>query len=122
MKQYTEAEIRENLATKEAWVRRALIRLYERQTEFEQTAEHTQNYNLRGFMPCDATMFTRFAKYIQKHPERALSPKQLAYCGMRSEKFEGRIRMWRGQPAICKYAKQLLKVIEEDRKEAVQTA
>lgn len=118
-KTYTEAEIRKNLETNPKWVERALIRLFERQTEYEQRADHTRNLNMRGFQPCDAFMFSRFAKYLLQNPSRTLSPKQLAYCGVRDNRMPTlRLRMWRGAPAICKYAKQLLDVIEEDRAKA----
>ena len=117
-KTYTEAEIRRNLETNTAWVKRALVRLYERQTEYEQRSEHTVNLNMRGFQPCDARMFTSFAKQVLKGYN--LSPKQLAYCGIRDARMPNlRLRYWKGAPAICKYAKQLLTVIEEDRKAGV---
>lgn len=120
MKQeWTETQIREKLATNEKWVRHALLRLYERQTDVEQSTDTTRNLNLRGFMPCDAFMFTRFAKWLMANPTRTLSPKQLAYCGVATPGHDLRIRMWRGQPAICKYSKQMLKVIEEKANETV---
>jgi hypothetical protein len=92
------------------------LRLYERQTAYEQSSDTTLNHNLRGFQPCDAFMFTRFAKWLLAG--KSLSPKQLAYVGVETPEVKAlglRVRMWRGAPAICKYAKQMLKVIEEDR-------
>jgi len=111
---WTEEALRAKLSTDERFVRRALVRLYERQTASEQASDQTRNLNGRGFTPADAFMFTRFAKYVLQFPTRTLSPKQLAYCGVRTEGFTGRVRMWRGAPAIAKYAGQLLKVMEED--------
>lgn len=111
---WTEEALRTKLSTDERFVRRALVRLYERQTMDEQRSETTRNYNLRGFQPCDAFMFTRFAKWVMSNPTRELTPKQLAYCGVRTPGFTGRVRMWRGAPAMAKYAKQLLTVMEED--------
>jgi hypothetical protein len=115
-KTYTEAEIRENLSTNPKWVERALIRLYERQTADEQRSEHTVNLNFKGFQPVDAKLFSSFAKQILKG--YSLSPKQLACCGVKTPALPAgyRLRFWRGAPAIAKYAKQLLKVIEEDAK------
>jgi hypothetical protein len=119
----TEADIRRNLETNPKWVERALIRLFERQTSYERAAERTHNLNMRGFQPCDAFMFSRFAKYLTERPGRSLSPKQLAYCGVRDSRMPNlRLRMWRGAPAICKYAKQLLDIIEEDAKTKADAA
>jgi len=104
MKTYTEAEIRHKLATDERWVRRALIRLYERQTQSEQSAESTQNHNCKGFAPCDAKWFSRLAVFVTKYPKKQLTPKQLALVW----------RPFKNQPAITKYAGQLMKVMAED--------
>ena len=118
---WTEEALRAKLATDERFVRRALLRLYERQTSYEQSSDTTRNLNQRGFAPCDAFMFSRFAKWCLMNPTRTLSPKQLAYCGVRVNGFAGRVRMWRGAPAIAKYAGQLIKVMEEDAaQEAIQ--
>lgn len=118
-KRYTEAEIRAKLASDSKWVERALLRLYERQTTTEQNAEQTINHNLMGFQPCDARMFTSFAKWIKMG--RKLSPKQLAYTGCIEPGYNStlRRRMWRNEPAIAKYARQLLIVMEEDAKKGV---
>jgi hypothetical protein len=115
-KTYTEAEIRENLATKPAWVERALVRLYERQTADEKQRGATVNLNFRGFQPMDAKLFSSFARQILKG--YTLSPKQLACCGVKTPALPAgsRVKYWKGAPAICKYAKQLMKVIEEDAK------
>ena len=101
---YTEEQIREKLATDEKWVRRALVRLLERQTQFEKTAQTTAVNNAKGFQPCDAKWFTRIAQFVTKYPNNVLSEKQLKIVR----------RPWRGQPAICKYAGQLLQVMKED--------
>jgi hypothetical protein len=101
---YTQEQIRYKLATDERWVRRALIRLYERQTRQEQAAESTHNCNFRGFQPGDARWFSRIAQFCLKYPNRALSEKQLKVVR----------RPWRGSPAICKYAGQLMQIMQED--------
>lgn len=102
--QITESYVRQQLATNPKWVRRALIRLYERQTAAEQSTESTRNNNMRGFQPCDAKWFTRLAQFCIKYPNKQLSPKQLKLAW----------RPWRGEPAIAKYAGQLMQVISED--------
>lgn len=99
---YTEDYIRTKLATDKKWTERALIRLYERQTDSEKATSQTRNHNLRGFAPCDAYMFSQFAKWILRG--KTLTDKQFRYC----------LRPWRGAPSICKYAKQILVVMAED--------
>lgn len=101
---YTEEFFRMKLATDERWVRRALIRLYQRQTASEQSSEHTRNLNQQGFQPCDARWFSRLAKYALRFPDRPLSEKQLAIAR----------RPWRGAPAIAKYARQLVEIAAAD--------
>jgi hypothetical protein len=108
---YTEEFFRMKLATDERWVRRALIRLYERQTATEQSSEQTQNRNMKGFQPCDARWFSRLAEFAIRNPNRTLSEKQLAIAR----------RPWRGQPAIAKYARQLLDIAAaEGKKEKIK--
>jgi hypothetical protein len=101
---YTEEHFRKMLATDERWVRRALIRLYERQTASEQASEQTHNHNLQGFQPCDARWFSRLAQYATRFPDRLLSEKQLAIAR----------RPWRGEPAIAKYSRQLMAIAAAD--------
>ena len=104
MERYTEDFIRHKLVTDERWVRRALVRLYQRQTQDEQASHQTRNHNLRGFQPADALWFSRLAEFVIKFPNKPLSEKQLKMVW----------RPWRDQPAICKYAGQILRIIEED--------
>lgn len=114
-KTYTESDVRANLAKEPKWAERAILRLYERQTATEQNVDQTINRNYQGFQPCDAYMFTQFAKWLLKG--RSLSPKQLAYCGVwtaQGAALNLRVRTWRGKPVLCKYAGQLLTIMEED--------
>lgn len=114
MEQYTEDFIRHKLATDERWVRRALIRLYQRQTQDEQISKQTRNHNQRGFQPGDALWFSRLAEFVIKFPDRPLSEKQLKLVW----------KPWRGQPSITKYAGQILRIMQEDaaRKQVQQPA
>ena len=111
---YSEQYFRKMLATDERWVRRALIRLYQRQTASEQASEQTHNHNLEGFQPCDARWFSRLAQYATRFPDRPLSEKQMAIAR----------RPWKGSPAICKYSKQLMAIAAADAqaKQAKQPA
>jgi len=100
---YTKQIVRHKLATDIRWVERALVRLFERQTEYEKSANQTTNKNFVGFQTCDARMYSSFAKYILRGNH--LTEKQFKYC----------LRNWRGRPSICKYAGQVLEMIETGR-------
>ena len=97
--------VKEELARNDAWVERALVVLYHRQTAIEQASRTTYNKNEVGFQVADAKEFSGYAKQLLtgKH----LSEAQLARTR----------RPWhRGsfpQPTICKYAGQILEVIRE---------
>ncbi len=114
MEQYTEDIIRHKLATDERWVRRALIRLYQRQTQDEQVSKQTRNHNQKGFQPGDALWFSRLAEFAIRFPNKTLSEKQLKLVW----------KPWRGQPSICKYSGQILRIMQEDaaRKQVQQPA
>lgn len=107
-KTFTLDEVRHLLATNEAWTRRAVIRLYQRQTLNEQAAKTTRNANGVGFQPGDALWFSRLAQYAIKYPNRRFTEKQLAILR----------KSWRGAPAICKYAGQVLDMIENSSNSA----
>jgi hypothetical protein len=73
------------LRTNDHAVARALVVLYERQTEDEKSTEHTRHHNNRGFRPCHAKMGTSMAKFYLARG--FLTPKQIAYW--RKEGKEG---------------------------------
>ena len=77
-------------------VGRALVRLFERQTEAEKASNDTNVDNGIGFAGCDARTGTLSAKYFLKH--KTLLPWQVA----RWTKVEAS-----GFPKICKYWRQL---------------
>jgi hypothetical protein len=104
METYTEEAIRQKLANDERWVRRALIRLYERQTADEKMDERTKVHNKRGFQPTDAKWFSKLAEFVKRNPGKPMSEKQLKIVW----------KPWRNEPAICKYAGQIMKIIQED--------
>lgn len=94
----TGTQIVDMLRTNDKAVARALVVLFERQTDDEQATEHTRHHNGRGFRPCHARMGTSMAKfYLQRG---FLTPKQIAYW--RREGKEGM--------RIAIYWKQLLDV------------
>lgn len=98
---WTEQEITDLLARSDKAVERALLRLYERQTAYEQSAERTNDENGVGFGAFDAEIFTSFAKQLLKGWH--LSSKQLAIC---RKPFGKNSQI----PRIAKYRKQLLEV------------
>ncbi len=85
MMNLTGTDIVEMLRTNDRAVCRALVVLYERQTEDEKTSEHTRHDNGRGFRPCHARMGTSMAKFYLSRG--FLTQKQIAYW--RKEGKEG---------------------------------
>lgn len=61
-KKETTEKILELLRTNDGAVVRALMRIYERQTQDEQRREDTNKHNDIGFTIHDARLYTRFAK------------------------------------------------------------
>lgn len=98
---WTEQEIIDLLARSDKAVERALLRLYERQTSYEQSSEITHDANDVGFGAFDAEIFSSFAKQILRGFH--LSPKQLEVC---RKPFGKKNPI----PRIAKYRKQLLEV------------
>lgn len=73
------------LKTNDRAVARALVVLYERQTDDEKTSENTRHHNNRGFRPCHARMGTSMAKFYLRNGY--LTPRQIEYW--RKEGKEG---------------------------------
>jgi hypothetical protein len=92
----TGTDIIEMLRTNDKAVCRALVVLFERQTEDEKASEHTRHENGRGFRPCHARMGTSMAKFYLSRG--FLTQRQIAYW--RREGKEGM--------RIAIYWKQLL--------------
>lgn len=67
----------QKLATERAWVERAILALYERQTSHEQASRTTHEKNGRGFSQAHADFMTSLAKQLL-NPGHHLSPKQLS--------------------------------------------
>ena len=75
-KKSKQAFIREMVGTDQRWAVRALVRIYNNQTEDEQAAEMTNHHNGIGFTGADAEILSSFAKQVLKG--RQLSAKQMA--------------------------------------------
>jgi hypothetical protein len=81
--------IRNKLATDTAWALRAIVRVYEKQTEAEQSAGQTFNQNGVGFSGTDAEILSSFARQINSG--RTLSPKQMAIVMRKAPRYWGQI-------------------------------
>lgn len=67
--------VKAKLASDEKWAKKALLAIYENQTEDEQLTSATNHLNGVGFGGADAFILTRFA--IQLKTRDFLSPKQM---------------------------------------------
>ena len=65
MRQWASKEIRDRLLSSDRMVATSLMKLFERQTEFERVAEYTKDRNGVGFNSVDAPILTSFAKQYQ---------------------------------------------------------
>jgi hypothetical protein len=96
------AAIQKLLATNDRAVDRALIRIYERQTQDEKSAETTNHSNGRGFTGADAPFLTRLAKSCLRY--NGLTEKQRYYVRRK----------------IAKYWRQLVEVAEANGRPVVR--
>lgn len=100
-KRWTKEDIVILLEKNDKAVAKALVRLYERQTQDEQSTQNTRYRNGKGFRPCHARMGTSMAEFFKRNGY--LTPKQAAYWRMPDKKGNMRIGI---------YASQLLECIE----------
>ena len=90
--------LKQQISTRDNQALKALVTVFNKQTEDEHMAEDVRVYNNMGFTPFDAEFMTSLAKqYISKN---YLSPKQLAYV----------------KKIMPKYARQLIEQAIKDRK------
>ena len=91
----TRDSVIELLKSNDLAVARALVALTARQTQDEQSTEHTRYRNGMGFRPCHARMGTSMSKFFERRGY--LTPKQVAYwrAAMRDGKM--RIEIYAGQ-------------------------
>lgn len=89
--------IRANLQVSDAWVYRALVAIYERQTADEQQSGCTRHDNKVGFSGLDASILSSFATQVKNwNPatsryDRPLSPKQMAIARNKIQKYSGQL-------------------------------
>lgn len=77
--------IKTKLATDKNWACRAVVKLYERQTLSEQSAERTEEHNGVGFTGTDAEFLSSIAKKINSGWN--MSEKQMAWIFKKVPKY-----------------------------------
>lgn len=97
-KSYSVEDVREKLETNQAWLERAIVRLYEHQTNEEQEMQQTSEDNGVGFNAVDAHKLSYYATWIKAGNH--LSDKYLQDAFKR----------------VPKYSKQIFKLINDDKK------
>lgn len=85
VKFWTIAEIKTLLENNNAFLARAIVKIYERQTEDEQQADQTGHNNGIGFNGIDAFILSRFAKFYMER--KFLSPKQIVIARKKMMKY-----------------------------------
>ena len=90
VKTYTKEEIKNFLSTNPQWMERALIVLFNRQTQDEQIDGETKHHNERGFNGCDSRYLSYCSKWILKGNH--LNQKHLEKCGKKLPKYWGQIK------------------------------
>ena len=85
----TVAEIREMVASREEAQNRALIAIYNGQTQQEKVSQTTVEDNGIGFTGCDAEILTSFAEQFLRR--QFLSPKQRAILAKKMPKYAGQV-------------------------------
>lgn len=95
MKQYSIEQIKDLLKNNDKAVERAIVAIFNRQTESEKTTESTVEKNGVGFNGFDAKFFSSLAQQIQSG--RTLSAKQISFA----------------RKGILKYSKQLASIANE---------
>jgi len=90
--------VRENLLRSDKWVYRAVVALYNRQTDEEKVISDTKDRNFRGFNAFDAEILTSFADQIQQWEscgynkyQNPLSRKQMAIARKKVLKYSGQL-------------------------------
>lgn len=83
------AFIRKQLEGNSVWALKALLRIYDNQTEAEQAAGETVEENGIGFTGCDANILTSFAEGYKKYGK--LTPKQMELLHRKIGKYATQI-------------------------------
>ena len=84
-KKETREFVKKQLSTNKAWATRALLKIFDKQTETEKEFEHTRDWNKVGFTGVDGEILASFAKQLQTRG--FLSPKQMALVYKKMPKY-----------------------------------
>ena len=116
-KTWTRDEIDSLLQTNDIAVMRAIVRLFEMQTEDEKVSADAKNLNARGFNAADAKAGTRMARWLlgmNDRNERLYPPKDLRMplCNvvLRAYRQNGGSVMDRARKIALKHSAQLVKI------------
>lgn len=82
---YTKEQIKQNLTSNPLWIERALVRLYQLQTNDEQSSKTTLTHNGQGFNKPDSSYLSYCAQWLLKGNH--LNQKHLEKCGKRLPKY-----------------------------------
>lgn len=83
------AHIKQMLASNEKWALRGLLRIYENQTDDEQSSETTRHHNNIGFTGADAEILSSMAKQVIAG--RRMSVKQMAIILKKMPKYSAQL-------------------------------
>ena len=86
---WTKTSIQSLILSNPAALKRAIIKIYERQTAEEQCADQTIEHNGIGFNGIDAEIMSSFAKQLMSRG--FLSPKQVAIARRKMPKYWNQI-------------------------------
>ena len=81
--------LRKALGTNKDWAQKALLKIYDNQTQDEQTSGHTYNLNGIGFTGADSEILSSFAN--QLITKGYLSPKQMNIVLKKMPKYTNQI-------------------------------
>jgi len=95
---YTIAQIKEKIATSDAWLLRGLLAIYARQTENEQASDSTREDNGIGFNGYDAPFLSSLVKGYQRY--NRLTPRQVQACRKCMMKYAGQLTVIANQKAL----------------------
>jgi len=84
-KLWSKESIQKLLETNDESVIKAMLRIYDRQTQDEQVAQDTQDWNSVGFTGVDAEIMSSFTEYYNKWGK--LSPKQMMLAKKKMKKY-----------------------------------
>jgi hypothetical protein len=90
--EYMKSVIAQKLLTEPAWVERAILALYERQTADEQAGGETRHDNAQGFTSADARRMSFVAEWLKKSNKNHLTrEKALTVYGPKLHKYSGQL-------------------------------